>query len=309
MPLHRWSVTDIEKVLGYTALNPSLFGFPEKPTCVVNTAYFLPSLRSKPKGVWAFGTERGCKSIIIPGSLNQEPFDKLDASLLDPLFRWNPGVEYVYLSQYCQPMTPQLIPMLSKCHRIQHLTLEGWNDAVAIHRVVMACKNVDVIETFSLDDLPRDWKNEVSVQALATLIEMHPKMRAVMSHRLFLGDWHDATQFSRCKHNVALIPFSCDWSLLFYMLFVLALAIPCYAIYRLTEYVCKTYLKLTDAYIWFWSVFVSLGSLAGFIALDAVAQKRYGRGWINMQKYVILGKRRIDIMMNVHQTSLAKLQK
>lgn len=302
MPLHRWSMNDIQKMLGYAALNPSLFGFPDQPTCVVNTAYFLPSLRSRLRGVWAFGTERGCKNIIVPHSCSNENFDVLDARLIEPLFRWNPGVQYVYLSRHCQPMTPQLITALSKCAHLREVTLEGWNDAVAVHRIMMACKHADVLETYSLDDPPREWRNELSVQALTTLIEMHPKLRAVKSHRLYLTDWYEATRFSRCKHNVALIPFSCDFVILFYGMFVMLVCIPAYGAYKLVYALAKD--RLTVAYTWFWSVMAFIATFAAIIVFDTIGWSYRGRGWVYMQKYFILAKRRVDIWMNVHQTAI-----
>lgn len=302
MPLHRWSMNDIQKMLGYAALNPSLFGFPDQPTCVVNTAYFLPSLRSRLRGVWAFGTERGCKNIIVPHSCSNEDFDVLDARLIEPLFRWNPGVQYVYLSRHCQPMAPQLIASLSRCPQLREVTLEGWNDAVAVHRVMMACKQADVLETYSLDDPPREWRNELSVQALTTLIEMHPKLRAVKSHRLYLTDWYEATRFSRCKHNVALIPFSCDFVILFYAMFLLLVCIPAYGAYQLVYAVAKD--RLSVAYTWFWSVMAFIATFTAIVVFDTIGWSYRGRGWVYTQKYFILAKRRIDIWMNVHQTAL-----
>ncbi|KAL7699341.1 hypothetical protein N2W54_007856 [Lotmaria passim] len=302
MPLHRWSMNDIQKMLGYAALNPSLFGFPDQPTCIVNTAYFLPSLRSRLRGVWAFGTERGCKNIIVPHSCSNESFDALDARLIEPLFRWNPGVEYVYLSRHCQPMAQQLVSSLSRCPHLREVTLEGWNDAVAVHRVMMACKQADVLETYSLDDPPREWRNELSVQALTTLIEMHPKLRAVKSHRLYLTDWYEATRFSRCKHNVALIPFSCDFVLLFYGLFLLLVCVPAYGVYRLVYALAKD--RLSAAYTWFWSVMAFIATFAAIVMFDTMGWSSRGRGWVYVQKYVIFAKRRVDIWMNVHQTAL-----
>lgn len=302
MPLHSWSMNDIQKTLGYAALNPSLFGFPEAPTCVVNTAYFLPSLRSRLRGVWAFGTERGCKNIIVPQSCSGEPFDALDARLIEPLFRWNPGVEYVYLSRHCEAMAPQLVASLSRCHHLRELTLEGWNDAVAVHRVMMACKHADVLDTFSLDEPPRQWRNEVSVQALTTLVEMHPKLRAVKSHRLYLTDWYEATRFSRCKHNVALIPFSCDFVMLFYVLFLGVVCVPAYAVYRLVRRLCEG--RVSDSYSAFWGVMGFVATVTAVIVVDAMGRTTRGQGWVHMQKYFIFAKRRIDIWMNVHQTAL-----
>lgn len=305
MPLHRWTEPDIQKVLGYTALNPSLFGFPDQPTCVVNTAYFLPSLRSRPRGVWAFGVERGCKTIIVPQSYNNEPFDAMDARMIEPLFRWNPGVEVLYLSRHCEAMAPQLTASLSRCHQLREVTLEGWNDAVAIHRVMMACKHADVLDTYSLDDPPRQWHNELSVQALTTLIEMHPKLRLVKSHRLYLADWYEATRFSRCKHNIALVPFSCDFVLLFYGIFVLLLMPPAYVVYRSVKYCIEDH--LSAPYTLFWSILSSVGFVVGVLVWDAVGWKYRGRAWVSMQKYAIFAKRRVDIWMNVHHTSLVKI--
>ncbi|KPA85481.1 putative mitochondrial hypothetical protein [Leptomonas pyrrhocoris] len=302
MPLHRWSMNDIQKVLGYAALNPSLFGFPDQPTCIVNTAYFLPSLRSRLRGVWAFGTERGCKNIIVPHSCSNENFDVLDARLIEPLFRWNPGVQYVYLSRHCQPMAQQLLSSLSKCPHLREVTLEGWNDAVAVHRVMAACKQADVLETYSLDDPPRDWRNELSVQALTTLIEMHPKLRAVKSHRLYLTDWYEATRFSRCKHNVALVPFSCDFVILFYGMFLLLVCVPAYGAYRLVYALARD--RLSVAYAWFWSVMAFIATFAAIVVFDTIGWSYRGRGWVYMQKYFILAKRRVDIWMNVHQSAL-----
>ncbi|PWV00617.1 hypothetical protein C4B63_6g496 [Trypanosoma cruzi] len=302
MPLHRWSLKDLQAILGYAALHPSLFGFPEQSTCIVNTAYFLPSHRSRSRGIWVFGSERGCKSIIVPASCNTEPFDALDAKLMEPLFRWNPGVEYLYLSRFCQPMALYLVPYLQRCTQLRTLTLEGWDDATAIHRVVMACKNVDVLDAFSLDDPPRKWKNELSVQSLNTLIEMHPKLICVKATRVYLADWHEATQFSRCKHNIALVTFSCDYVLLHYGLFLLLLCIPCYFVFkgmwRLLEGM------VIPAYQFFWSVIAAVVVFAAVVFLDVGVWHTYGRGWVQMQKYVILARRRWDAAMRLQQKSL-----
>lgn len=303
MPLHRWPIVHIHHVLGYAAANPSLFGFPEQSTCIVNTAFFLPSLRGRQNGLCVFGHERGCKSIIIPSSCNREPFDEHDAKLVEPLFHWNPGIEYVYLSLHCQPMAAALIPYLARCRRIHHITLEGWSDAVAIHRVVMACKHVDVLDTFGLDDPPRQWRSEIAVQALCTLVEMHPRLRSVQSHRLYLADWHDATQYSRCKHNVALVNFTCDFVLLFNGLFYLLLIVPASIVYVVIDYTCRR-AHVPEAYTWFWSVVGFAATIISLIALDTCMWASRGRGWVHMQRYAILAKRRLDILVNVHQTSL-----
>ncbi|ORC89743.1 uncharacterized protein TM35_000112770 [Trypanosoma theileri] len=305
MPLQRWSLNDIQSVLSYAAANPSLFGFPEQQTCIVNTAHFLPSHRSRLRGIFVFGAERGCKSIIVPASCNSENFDALDAKLLEPIFRWNPSVEYLYLSQNCQPMAMHLVPYLQRCTQLRTLTLEGWNDAVAIHRVVMACKHVDVIDAFSLDDPPREWKNELSVQALNTLIEMHPKLICVKATRVYLADWYEATLFSRCKHNIALVPFSCDFVLLHYGLFLLFICIPAYIVFRFVWWLLED--RCTEAYISFFSVIASIIFFVSVIVLDMSLWRTYGRAWVHMHKYLILARRRWYIMMGSYQKSLVAM--
>lgn len=292
MPLHRWSGSHIQRVLAFAAVNPSLFGFPAKPTCIVNTIYFLPSYRSRLQGAFAFGYERGCKSIIIPSSCSDELFDSLDAKLVEPLFRFNPGVEYVYLSQSCQGMASCLAISLSRCPRLKELTLEGWEDAVAIHKVVMACKSVEVLDTYSLADPPRSWKNETCVQALTTLIEMHPKLRSVKSHRLYLADWLAATQFSRCRHNVALVTFVCDYVGMLYLVVLALLILPAFGAYKLVTHCLKEY--CSEPYRFFWGVMGFLSTMAAGISADLLLGPHYGRSWVHMVKYGILLKTRLD---------------
>lgn len=300
MPLHRWSNSDTQKVLGYAAVNPSLFGFPDQPTCIVNPASFLPSMRGRLRGVMAFGADRGCKNIVIPGGCHQADYVDVDAKLLEPLFRFNPGVEYVYLAKECEPLTPQLVSLLSRCNQLHTITLEGWNDAVAIHRIVMACKQVDVVDTFSLDDPPREWKNEVSVQALCTLTEMHPKLRVVKSDRSYLTDWSGATQFSRCKHNVALLVYTCNYVALFSLLFWGLLAIPAFLTYLVMRKLTKGH--FSPDYEFFWSVMAALGMFTTLMVVDWLGWKTRGRGWVHLQKYFILAKRRADLFMLHRQT-------
>eukprot|EP00796_Vickermania_ingenoplastis_P008353 gene8353-5851_t len=283
MPLHRWSSGHIQKILGLAAAHPTLFGLPPQPTCVVNTLYFTPSSRGRvPAGLRAFGFERGCKSIVVPASCSGIPFDAVDVKAIEPLFRWNPGLEYAYLSHSCQGAAAQLAPVLARCPKLREVTLEGWSDAVGIHRVMMACKGVDVLDTFSLEDEPREWKNEVSVQALSTLTEMHPRLRAVKSHRPYLLDWQLATQFSRCRHNVALVVYVCDYVLLLYLLFLALLFIPAYGTYQLVRHVATGY--LSDTYVLFWGVIGFAATVGGGVLLDYLMAPRFGRCWTRTQK-------------------------
>ena len=59
-----------------------------------------------------YGAERGCKNLIIPPPCSREGFDKLDAKLMEPLFRWNPGLEYLYLCNACETMAAELAQYL-----------------------------------------------------------------------------------------------------------------------------------------------------------------------------------------------------
>lgn len=308
MPMHYWSAHHIQIILGYAAAHPTLFGFPPQPTCIVNTAYLLPSMRSRTQGVWAFGVERGCKSIIIPASCSDEPFDAVDAKLVEPLLRWNPGVEYLYLSRSCQALGPALIPLLVRCPHLKEVTLEGWDNAVAIHKVMMACRRAEVLDTFSLDDRPREWKNELSVQALCTLTEMHPRLRAVKSHRLYLEDWLGATRYSRCRHNVAQIVFVCDWVILLYSFFAILVAIPAFATYRLLRrFLSLT--SLTENYVFFWSTIAGFAVWMSGLLVDYIVCGKYGRAWVNLTKLSILARYRLEVLIRRHQQNSLVVQK
>ncbi|RNF11631.1 hypothetical protein TraAM80_00826 [Trypanosoma rangeli] len=219
----------------------------------------------------------------------------LDAKLIGPPFRWNPGVEYIYLSRFCQPMALYLVPYLQRCTQLPTLTLEGWNDATAIHRVLMACRSLDVLDGFSLNDTPRNWKNELSVQALNTLIEMHPKLICVKATRLYLGDWHEATQFSWCRHNIALVLFSCDYVILHCGLFLLLLCIPNYTVLKGRQWLLAE--TLTSAYQSFWSVIAAVVVFVALVGVDMAGWRTYDRFWLYIQKHVILSRRRWAIVM------------
>lgn len=288
MPLHRWSLAHTERVLDIAASRPSMFGLPDLPTAIVNPAYFLPSLRSRQSGTYVFGTERGCKSIVVPSSMSNEGYDVVDAKLIEPLFRWNPGVEYLYLSRQCQTMTPQLLPHLSKLKNITRITLEGWNDAAAIHRIVMVCKNVEVLDTYGVDTAPREWKSELSVQALTTLIEMHPKLRSVESQRAYLSDWFYATQHSRCKHNIALVPSTCNYVPLWTACYTIVVCLFTVMVFNLVRYVTEVLGGIRKAWSVFYASLTALVFFAAVVADDYVNRFRRGRTWVHMQKYAVL---------------------
>lgn len=291
MPLQRWSLGQIQGVLEYVAVEPSRFGFPPAATCVVNTAYLLPSARSRSSGVYVFGSERGCKSIIIPGSCNAQPFDKLDIKMLEPIFRWNPGVTYVYLSLECQGVATEIAAQLSKLRYITDITLEGWSDPIAIHKILMACKQVELLDAYSIEDPPREWMTEAGVQALSTLIEMHPKLRGVCATRNYLADWYDATKTSRCKHNIALIPFGDDYVLIYYLLWAFGFWVVCWLLaallydYVIVPLLDKEKRPIAVETVWFLSLATLFGSV---IISDMILTPHYGRGWTRLVKHYIL---------------------
>jgi hypothetical protein len=292
MPMHRWKLPHVEQVLEFAALRPSMFGLPHLPTCIVNTAHFLPSSRSVAAGVWVFGQERGCKSLVIPRSCNEEPFDKVDAKLVQNLFRLNPGLEHLYLSQSCQPMVPQLVPLLSRLRSLKTVTLEGWNDAVAVHKVLMACKQAEVMDGYSYDQVYPSWADELSIQAINTVVEMHPKLRAVEGSRNFLESWYTASKYSRCRHNIALIPATCMWSVCFGALSVAGMLLVCIYVYRLFAWALGKVPMIGQ------TAGVALGFFVGVIVFgflvmdDHINRHHRGRHWMHVIKYAVLMQRR-----------------
>ncbi len=286
MPLHQWSPTSVTRVLHYAATNPKRFGFPDRPTCIVNPLLLTRNIRSRQLGVSAFGIERGCKTIVVPPSTSGGPYDEVDAKLLEPLLKRNPSLEYLYLSRDCIPMVPHLIPALSQLRNIKHIVLPGWNDAVAIHKVVMACKQCEIIDSMSMEMVEQDWTNEGSVQALCTLIEMHPKLRVVLGTRKYLAHWYNATYFSRCKFNVALMMDTCEASVvLFAFWYVATAACLCFVLYNCAvamHFITGDFQRL---------IFVILLSC---IAIgDFAVRRSRGRLWIHGTKCIITGLHRI----------------
>lgn len=292
MPLHRWSLRHAEEVLEFCAQRPSLFGLPDRPTCIVNTAHFLPSNRSKTAGVWVFGTERGCKSLVIPRSMSSEMFDTMDAKLVESIFRWNPGMEYLYLSRSCQPMYLEILPHLSRLRNLTRITLEGWDDAVAIHKVGMMCKSLEVIDTYTFDESRPDWHREVSVQAITTLIEMHPKLRSVEGSRNFLEAWFVATKYSRCKHNIALCPATCGFSVCYMAIFTIAMLVVSCGAYRLYVELLSRIPGVHYSAAVFIGFFASIATFVLLLVDDHINRHRRGRAWMQVAKVAVLAQRR-----------------
>ena len=291
MPLHMWSTAHVTKILEYAAARPKYFGFPDGQLCIVNPILLTKNLRSRQQGVTVFGSERGCKSIVVPLSCTGAPFDEYDCRLIEPLFKKNPSVEYIFLSSDCMPMVNQLVPVLSQLRHVKTLALPGWSDAIAIHKIVMACKHCEIVDAMSLESKEINWVNEASVQALCALIEMHPKLRAVLATRFYLAHWYAATLHSRCRFNVALMMDTCEsgglqwffWYAVVFMLLIYGTA----ALRKMMpfeEYTCYVVQSLLLALL------VVIG-----IARDHLRRRTVGRLWLHATKYVVLGLRRVAV--------------
>lgn len=295
MPLHRWKLTQVEKVMEFAAARPSMFGLPHATTCIVNTAHFLPSSRSVNAGMWVFGQERGCKSLVIPRSCSAEPFDKVDAKLVESIFKLNPGLEHVYLSQSCQPMVPQLTPLLGKLRTLKSITLEGWSDPVAVHKVLMVCKHVEVMDAYSFDQVYPSWADELSVQAINTVVEMHPKLRSVEGSRNFLEAWYAASKYSRCRHNVALVPATCGWSLYFAGIVVFGMMMVSIVAYRLSAWLFGLVPPIGRTAGVFLGCMTGLATFALLLVDDHINRHQRGRHWMHLVKFIVMAQRRFHL--------------
>lgn len=192
-------------------------------------------------------------------------------------------------------MTAQLIPQLSKLRNLTMITLEGWTDAVAIHKVMMICKSVEVLDLYSIDEQRRDWTNELSVQALTTLVEMHPKIRAVQGSRALLEKWYAATKYSRCKHNVALMPETCSFAVFFITLYVTLMLFLATRIYAFVDWLLIKVLKTREDVGDLSAFVIALVSFFFLLIDDHVNRHRRGRTWVNLCKYLILFLRRVAL--------------
>jgi hypothetical protein len=293
-PMHRWRLAHVVPILEFIARRPTLFGLPDATTCVVNTSHMLPSARSRRSGITVFGKERGCKTIVIPPSCSGHPFDDVDAKMMEPLFRWNPSADLVYLSKECEQIAPQLAQFISKTRTIKRVTMVDWESAAAVNRVVMACKSLEVVDVMSPDESSKNWHNEESVEAMCEMIEMHPKIRAIHGTQPYLHTIFDAVTFSRCKHNVALVPMWCRYArfykgMWFLSVTLIALAVA-YMVHAVLEWVLPDRRYTRDA-VW---VVVFLGGSAAIMAIDYFRFKYSGRSWTFFARYLCLLRRRLD---------------
>nr|CCC95410.1 hypothetical protein, unlikely [Trypanosoma congolense IL3000] len=131
---------------------------------------------------------------------------------------------------------------------------------------------------------------------------MHPKLLCVKATRNYLCDWYEATQFSRCKHNIALVPFSCDFVLLHYGMFLLLASLVAYALFSGTWWLLQD--MCSRAYLAFWSTIVAVTAFTAMVALDAAGGRTRGQAWVHMQKYLIISRRRWDMMRGRHHKSI-----
>jgi hypothetical protein len=294
-PLHRWSLSHITRILELVSKEPDLFGLPQRPTCVINTSHMLPSARSRQSGITVFGTERGCKTVVVPPSCSRHPFDATDAKLMEPIFRWNPSVELLFLSKSCEPIAHLLAPQLKPLRHLTTLVLVDWEDPAAIHKVVMACTNLEMLDTVCPDEQPKNWQSAVAVESLSDMIEMHRKLKCLTATADFLGSFYHATEFSRCKHNVALVGKWCRASRFFRAVWITNTVLACLMIGCATSVALYRFEIRPDEKDWFRDFGPPIAGLvfAGlFVALDHFRFKHTGRGWTYWVRYLVLLRRR-----------------
>ena len=324
-PFHAFPHGQTVAVLDMVARHPNWFGFPNEPrTCVVNTAHFSEVAHRHQSGLFVLGLDRGCKTLIIPGSTDcAHEFSPRNAKQVEVILRRNPGIESLYLSRECQGMFRELVPQIQALAHLENLTMEGWDDPVAIHKVLMAAKRVQRPDFFSLDGDGKatqsllttslspnreSWRTPVGVQALCTLIEMHPRLKGIYGTRGFVTDWYAATQTSRCLHNVSLIPFGCNYVLFWYGIWAFCVLSACWFVakwthdYILVRLVNSEHARMT---VWFVVLFLSSG---GVLMADAIFAPRRGWMWTRMVKNVLLGIQRLERKSKVtHQESTARI--
>ena len=305
-PLHRFHVGTVHKILSFVALRPAVFGLDDVATCVVNPVSLLSSSRSKSEGVTCFGPARGCKTVVIPNSATGNRYDVMDVKLIEPILKWNPSMETLFLSKDCEPMALDIGKYLSKSRNLRTVIVPDWDDAVALRNLCLPIKSIEVIDAHSVDTIKKKWGNPESIQAASELIEMHPKLHVLFAKDPWRCAFMNAMEDSRCKHNMPVIQGGCSWSGLWQGTFhLVALCLwgtmMTWLLHKhLGNYVCKKRgltpgqiqeKRMRDA---LWCV----GFLIGFAALilgDQFMYPRYGRYWMHwVGKPVVLMRRRLD---------------
>jgi len=294
-PFHRWNLTQISQVLDLVSKEPGLFGFPARPTCVVNVTHMLPSARSRQSGITVFGTERGCKTIVVPPSCSQHPFDSVDAKLMEPLFKWNPSVELLYLSKSCESIAGEIGPWLKPCRQIKRAVLVDWEDPRAINKIVMNCKNLEVLDTVSPDEQQKTWNNAVAIESLTELIEMHQHLKAIEATTEFLGAFNHAIEFSRCKHNVALIGKWCRYARMYRGFWVIGIFTSCLAMGVGASVALLRFEIRPERMDWlrdFGPPVAGIVAAITIVTLDHFKFKHTGRRWTYYVRYLVLIRKR-----------------
>lgn len=316
-PLHRWSLSQISIVLEFASRRPGFFGFPTEHisriaatpasenvpqsssikgprAAIVNTTHLLPSARGRQSGIAVFGPDRGCRSIIIPPSCSGHPFDATDVKMLEPLFRRNPSIEYLYLSRHCEPIAPLLAPLLKQHGRhVTRVCLPDWEDPAAITQIVMATPNCRQLDVMCPDEAYKYWNNEAAVEAMTEMLEMHSKLKEIYGTTTFLAAIEDASKFSRCKHQVALRTYNCPWAFFYKCVWGCAVFYGCYKIGRVMWDLHKQYWD--EAVRWprdLLLLVVGFMAPAALIFADHAQYRCRGRRWISMVKpFVLAGSR------------------
>ena len=294
-PFHRWNLVQISHVLELISKEPGLFGFPARPTCVVNVTHMLPSARSRQSGITVFGTERGCKTVVIPPSCSQHPFDSVDAKLIEPLFRWNPSVEILFLSKSCEPIAHEIGPWLKPLRQLKRVVLVDWEEPKAVNRIVMNCKNLEVLDTVCPDEQMKQWNNANAIQNLTELIEMHQHLKAVEATTDYLGAFNHAIEFSRCKHNVALIGKWCRFARLYRAGWMMGIIFSCLAMGIGTSTALLRFEIRPEEKDWlrdFGPPVLAIVAATTIIVLDHFRFKHTGRRWTYYVRYIVLIRRR-----------------
>jgi hypothetical protein len=300
VPLHRMRLASIAPVLQLVSLRPHLFGLPKQTTCIVNTWNMLHSARSREGGITVFGPERGCRTVVIPPSCSGQAFDEVDAKLMEPLFRWNPSIDTLYLSKDCEPIAASIGQLLAARQRLlKRLILVDWESAVNINRVVMAAKSAEEIDITSPDESFKSWNNEVSIEAMCEMIEMHPKIKMICGNTDSLGAVYTAVRWSRCRHNIALIPTWCAYAHLFFWLWAIAVFCVSLLVAGVAYRVIRDYLKpqsvVARDVTW---LIVLIGTFATVVGADHFRHQRAGRAWTFYVRWLVLARYRMDKFLN-----------
>jgi hypothetical protein len=300
VPLHRFRFATIAPVLQLVSLRPHLFGLPKQTTCIVNTWNLLHSARSRDEGITVFGPERGCKTVVIPPSCSGQAFDEVDAKLMEPLFRWNPSIETLYLSKDCEMIAGNLAQLLAQRQRLMKtIILVDWESAVNINKVVMSCKSVEEVDIMAPDETFKSWNNEVSIEAMCELIEMHPKLKMISGNNDSLGAIYTATRWSRCRHNIALIPTWCGFGQMYYQTWLVGVlmfsVLVAGIVYRLIrDYIAPQSVGARDL-TW---LFVLVATFTTIVGVDYFRHQRVGRAWTYYVKYLVMLRYRMDKFLN-----------